>query len=129
MEAMIDSMEPFLDDSGLLGYSVARNIRKLQDGCKEYANKKVEIVKKYGEKELDSDGNETGNFIVKETAEGFKEAAEELDKFGLIEHEVELFKIPISEAMGKMTGRQILELGFMFEDVDNAHNNDTIPTS
>lgn len=129
MEAMINTMEPFLDDSELLGYAVARNIRKLQDGCKEYINKKVEIVKKYGEKELDADGNETGGFIVKETDEGFKQAAEELDKFGSIEHEVELFKIPISEVVGKMTGRQILELDFMFEDVDNAQHNDTLPAS
>lgn len=128
METMINLLEPFLDDSELLGYAAARNIRKLQDGCKEYINKKVEIVKKYGEKELDADGNETGGFVVKETAEGFKQAAEELDKFGNIEHEVELFKIPISEAMGKMTGRQILELGFMFED-DHAQDNNTLPTS
>lgn len=116
MEAMTSMLEPFLDRIDLIGYAAARNIRKLQDESKDYLQKKQEIVKKYGEKELDENGNETGNIVVRETDEGFAEAAAILDEFGNIEHEVDIFQVPMKEAIDRLTGREMLALDFLFTD-------------
>lgn len=121
MEAMMNQLEPYLERADVIGYAAARNVRKLRDGCQEYLTKKQELVMKYGTEAMDEDGNPTGQWSIKQGQEGYEQAAEILETLANFEDEVELFKLPMEKAIGLLSGKEILSLGFMFEeDEDDA---------
>lgn len=115
MERMMSALEPLLGRTDLVGYAAARNTRMLSAECAEYMQRRDELIEKYGEPELDEDGNPTGHTMLKIDSPEFAQYASEIEQWALIEHEPEIFKLPASEAVGAMSGSQLLELEWMFD--------------
>lgn len=114
----LNSLESFLERNDIIGYAAARNTRYLRNCATEYEQIHNDLIVKYGSPELDDDGNETGRSFIDMKDPSFKQFKMELTTFSNIEHEVTIFKIPYSEVIGKLTGSEILEIDWMFEDSD-----------
>lgn len=119
MDIYINSLNAFLDRSDIIGYAAARNVRILSASLSEYYSKRDELIKKYGELELDKDGNHTGRYFLTPDSSNFKTYIQDITPFSIIKHEVTIFKIPYSEVIGKLTGSEILEIDWMLDDSDN----------
>lgn len=116
MEHMVNLLSNHLERTDKIGYAAARNTRILQNAALEYLQRREQLVNKYGETELDESGRPTGRKMLKFTSPAFKDFAEELEEYALIEHDVDLFKIPYDEAIGKLSGSELLSIDFIFEE-------------
>ena len=116
MEQMIGSLAKQLDRKDVIGYAAARNTRILREEISEYAKLRDELVVKYGEPDLDDDGNPTGSVSLSFTSPKFADFSDELSRFATIEHEPNLFKLKFEEAIGQLSGSELLELEWMFEE-------------
>lgn len=116
MEVMLKSLKPLLERRDIIGYAAARNSRVLRDELTEFHAKRDELVLKYGESETDEDGNPTGQFYISVASPKFSEFVDAISVFDSLEHEPNLFKIKYDEAIGKLTGTELLECEWMFED-------------
>lgn len=113
MFQMINSLNDLLDRKDLIGYAAARNTRLLTNECAEFIKRRDELIQEYGEPVRDENGNTTGDMKVSMTSPCFSKFVDELEKFGEIKHEVNIFTIPESEVIGSLSGREILELEWM----------------
>lgn len=116
MEQMINSLEPLLDHTDIIGYAAARNTRILTNEIQEYIARREELVAKYGEEVLDDDGNPTGQIQLRFDSPKFKDYSDEIIEWAEIEHEPPIYKIPTEKCIGILSGRQMLEIGWMLED-------------
>ena len=116
MENMAGTLRKHLDRQDVIGYAAARNTRILANELQEYTATRNRLVQKYGVEELDEDGAPTGVVEVRFDSEEFPKFLEELDGFAKIEHDPPLFKIKYEEAIGRLTGTELLEIEWMFED-------------
>ena len=116
MEQMAGALRKHLDRKDIIGDAAARNTRILTNELQEYTSIRNDLVKKYGTAETDENGAPTGVVEVKFDSEEFPKFVEELDSFARIEHEPEIFKIKYEEAIGKISGTELLEIEWMFED-------------
>lgn len=116
MERMIDALSKHLERTDKIGYAAARNTRILSNASVEYYQRRESLINKYGEVELDESGKPTGRKVLNFTSPNFGDFAAELEEYALIEHDVELFRIPFSEAEGKLSGGDLLRIDWMFED-------------
>lgn len=116
MFGMLQSLEPVLECSGMVGYAAARNTRLLRQACAEYLAKQEELVNELGEPEMDGNGLPTGRVVITPASPNFGEFIESLGRYADIEHDFEPFRIPIGEAIGMLTGTQMLSLDWMLED-------------
>ena len=116
MEQMLASLQKHLDRGDMIGYAAARNTRVLEGELVEYFAKRNELAVKYGEPEKDGEGNETGRVSIQPMSDNFVLFIEELGKFAEIEHEPNLFKIDYAEAIGNLSGSELLDIDWMFED-------------
>lgn len=114
MDAMIQSLRPHLGRRDVIGYAAARNTRVLTDAACEYLMRKDEVVREHGIAEMDADGNPTGRFVM--DVAGNEDAMRELEEWGAIEHEADLFTLKYDEAIGKLSGQELLSIDWMFED-------------
>ena len=116
MEHMVNTLVPFLGRTDKIGYAAARNTRILRDETREYVNRREELVGKYGKPQIGEDGNPTGLTELRFDSPEFPEYAKEIEEWALIEHEPNLFKLKYEEAIGKLSGTELLEIDWMFED-------------
>ena len=116
MENMAGSLQKHLDRVDLIGYAAARNTRILRDELREYFGKREELVLKHGKPEVDEEGCETGKVVVPFDSPEFTAFLKELDPFAAIEHEPNLMKLKYGQAIGQLSGKELLELDWMFED-------------
>lgn len=116
MEHMIASLEPLLDRTDKIGYAAARNTRILRTEAQEYFARRDKLIQKYGTEKLDKDGNPTGMSEIRIGSPEFEQYANEIQEWALIEHEPELFVLDYEEAIGKLSGAQLLDIDWMFED-------------
>ncbi|WP_165170707.1 hypothetical protein [Adlercreutzia sp. ZJ242] len=116
MEQMLDAVEHHLDRRDVIGYAAARNSRILRDELREYLKVRDELVMKYGEADVDEKGNPIGSVSLQVTSEKFPDFLDEIGRFSTIEHEPDLFKLKYDEAIGQLSGKELLELEWMFED-------------
>lgn len=77
---------------------------------------KNDLIIKYGTKEVDGDGKETGNVIIKPDNERINDFLEEMERYSTIEHDVNLFQLNYADAIGQLSGKELLDLDFMFKD-------------
>ena len=116
MERMMGSLEPLLERTDKIGYAAARNTRILKDETREYMSRREELVFKYGEDELDDEGNPTGRTMLALDSENFQKYAEEIQEWAYIEHAPGIFKLKYEDVIGKLTGAEILSIDWMLED-------------
>lgn len=122
MQEYIDRLKPLLERRDSIGYAAARNTRILLNESQEFSSYRDELVMKYGEKQLDENGQETGEVSLKVTSPNFRQFVEELTPYAERSHEVNIYKLPISDAIGVLTGQEILDLEWMFEEIDDGDN-------
>lgn len=116
MEACILALDPYLDRTDIIGFAAARAVKKLQEGCAEFLAKKQQLLEEYGEPDLDGEGNCLGTWSISPGSEGYGKVFDELSEYAVLTHYVDLPTLPVSEAKGVLSGREILSLGFLFED-------------
>ena len=116
MEQMLESLRKHLDRVDIIGYAAARNTRILGDEINEYRHMRNRLIEKYGEPVLDDNGEQTGYMQVLPNSESFGEFANELEKIGSIESNPSLLRIPFREAIGVLSGTELLEIDWMFEE-------------
>ena len=116
MERMIDSLEPLLERTDKVGYAAARNTRILRNEIQEYLTRRDELIYKYGEQEVDEDGNQTGRTMLALESENFEKYADEIQEWAYIEHSPDVFKLKYEDVIGKLTGAEILSIDWMLED-------------
>lgn len=110
MEQMLEAATGQLGRRDLIGYAAARNVRLLDGELTEYMERRDALLAEHGEE----DGE--GGFFLTAGSPGFPAFAEALGPFASVEHEFEPFRIPYAEAIGQLTGEELLELDWMFED-------------
>lgn len=116
MDQMLTALEPLLEYRDVIGYAAARNTRILKNELKEYASVRDELVMKYGKPDIGEDGNPTGSVSLSVESENFQQFLEELERFAQIKHEPKLFKLKFEEAIGKVSGSELLAVEWMFEE-------------
>lgn len=98
-----------LEEKGMLGYAIARNRKRLNDECKEYNEKREELLKEFG-----SDiGN--GQYQVKpDKVDAFLEALKPYSEL-----EVDVAVMTVSQDVfcsGNLTSSQMFALDWMVEE-------------
>ena len=105
----ITQMMADINESGKLGFTIAKNMRKLADELKEYDAKRNELIEKYGAALGD------GRFsFSKENAAKFQEEMEEYDGI-----EFEFSPMTVSEEVfcgGNLNSAQMYTLMWMVEE-------------
>lgn len=109
MDNRLKSLESLLDHMDMVGYVAARNYRRIEDQNKEYQRQKEELIKKYGREE-------NGGIRISPEMPEWDSFVSELMPFAEIKHEVEIYTMPMNEAAGLITGREIIECGWMFTE-------------
>lgn len=118
MEQMLMSLEPLLERRDIVGYAAARNTRVLRSEALEYLKRRDELIAQYGEPELGDDGLPTGRTQLRIGSDAHKAFCREIEMYANIKHRPNLFKIAYADAIGKMTGNEILACEWMLIDGD-----------
>lgn len=120
MHQMLLSLEPLLERRDIVGYAAARNTRVLQAEAMEYLKRRDELIEKYGEPEFADNGTPTGRQQLQIGSDAYKRFMDDLALYSNIKHRPLLFKIPYEEAIGKMSGTEILACEWMLVDGGDA---------
>lgn len=110
------SLETLLSHRDKIGYIAARNYRILSDSLTEYTAFKTSLIEKYGEVDKNEAGVETGTISLGFNSPNFKAFCDEMVPFNEIEHEVDLMIAKYEDAIGCLTGEELLRADWMFED-------------
>ena len=116
MALRLCQLDQLLDRTDLIGYAAARNARVLSQACGEYLRMQERLVCELGVPEADEEGRETGAMRLDFDSPSFAEFRRSMDEIAPVESDVEVFRIPAAEAIGKLSGKQLLDLGWMFEE-------------
>ncbi len=116
MDEMRRQLQPLMSYRDKIGYLAARNYRKLMDALTEYDTFRDALIAKYGEPDRDESGAELPTVSLNIRSPQFQEFRDELTPFGRIEHEVELMMGQYKDAIGTLTGEEILRIDWMLDD-------------
>lgn len=116
MAMMLDQLEPLLERTDIIGYAAARNTRILRSEAAEYLERQSELISRLGEDELDAEGNPTGRIGIQVGTEAFEQYVNELSEWASYKGDPQLYTIPMNEAIGKISGSQLLDLEWMFSE-------------
>lgn len=116
MEAMLASLEKHLDRRDMIGYAAARNTRLLRDELVEFMTLREKLVIEHGDIEEDGDGAPTGKSVISQQSPGFVDFMAEYMPLCEIEHDFQPFTIPYEEAIGNISGTELLEIDWMFHE-------------
>lgn len=116
MNEMLRQLRPILSHRDKIGYIAARNYRILDDCLTEFQVFRDELIKKYGEVDKDENGNELPTISINVGSPNFKRFCDELEPFNNMEHEVDLMTAKFEDAIGCLSGEEILGIDWMLED-------------
>lgn len=116
MVELLHRLEPLLSHRDKIGYIAARNYRILSNCLIEYDAFKRSLVEKYGEPDKNEAGVELGTISIKIDSPNFKMFCDEMAPFNEMEHEVEIMMGKYEDAIGCLTGDEILSADWMLED-------------
>lgn len=117
LSEMLEAAQNYIDRKDIIGYAAARNVRRLKDDVLvEFNEKKNALLSEYGDSYLDSNGNPTGGVYINSDNPNYSKFMEEYSKFSEIEHDFDIFKIKFDNAINNLTGSELLEIDWMFED-------------
>lgn len=114
MHEYIDSLSQCLDCTGILGYAIARNYRKLQEEAADYLQMYNNAIMKFGEETTLPDGSKTYTLNIQ--SEQYAKFIAEIEPLSTVEHNVAIMCVPYKEAINKLSAKQILSLDFMLRD-------------
>lgn len=114
MERMVDALSPLLPRADLIGYAAARNTRLLRSAAAEYYGMRERLIAKHGEPFVDGSG--VRRMRIGPDSPNVEAYKADIAEFQRISHEVELYRIPSTEAVGKLSGSELLDTYFMFYD-------------
>ncbi len=114
MLSMVNGLKPILSHRDKIGYVAARNYRMLSECLAEYETFRNSLIEKYGEKITDENGHTTLGISVDSAS--FKTFCDEMTPYNEMEHEVELMIAKYDDAIGCLTGEEILTIDWMLED-------------
>lgn len=115
MVAMLQQLQPLLSHKDMFGYVAARNTRILSECLTEYDQTRKDLIERFGTETTDTNTGITSCAIKIGTSE-FKSFCEALEPFNKIEHEVELMTMKYNDAIGVLSGEEILAIDWMLED-------------
>ena len=104
-----------LDNVGIVGYTAARNYRVLHEAVEPFLTQRNRLIMKYGEEQYDEDGN-VNDYVVDTKSPSFAEFAASYEEIAKVEVEVEIYTLPEEKAIDAISGKQLLQLGWMFEN-------------
>lgn len=113
---MMSELEAHLDKKDIIGYACARNYRKISLEIEDFIRKREELFMKYGSKDVDDNGNFLGSYSIDQNSEELKLFKEEIGKYVDLECEVDIMMVKFTDAIGVLSGRELIGLDFMFED-------------
>lgn len=116
MEAMISQLEPLLERKDILGYLAARNTRALRENLTEYVDHKNSLVQKYGKHDVDENGNELPTISIFPGYENWDKYVAEIRDIMVVEQVFTPVTTSYKDALGVLTGQQLLDLDWMFRD-------------
>lgn len=114
MAGMLNELRPILSRRDKIGYVAARNYRVLAECLTEYETFRNSLIEKYGEETTDERGNPT--ISIKVDSPNFKAFCDEMTPFNEMEHGVELMMAKYTDAIGCLSGEEILGIDWMLED-------------
>lgn len=115
MAGMLAKLQPILSHRDKIGYVAARNYRVLSECLTEYEAFRNSLIEKYGEEITDEKSGRT-TIGVKVDSPAFSAFCDEMAPFNEMEHEVELMTAKYTEAIGCLTGEEILGIDWMLKD-------------
>lgn len=100
-----------LNETGKLGYAIAKNRRKLSEELSEYMGIRDSLVKKYGEEDKANPSN------YKFTNETAKQLQDELSEYDTLSCDVDIMKVaPCDVYDSSLTSQQLFGLDWMIDD-------------
>ena len=114
MAVMRNQLQPLLSHRDKIGYVAARNYRMLSECLVEYNTFRNSLIEKYGEEGKNEDGQPV--LQIKMDSPNFKQFCDELAPFNEMEHTVELMTAKYEDAIGCLSGEEILAVDWMLED-------------
>lgn len=115
MENMLNSLQPFIGRSDVVGYVAARNIRSLRGELEDYFVMKDKLITELGSEELDDAGNKTGNVSIAVGTKEFDAFMEKMEPIGKTRCYPTLFKLNAEECIDRLSGKQMLEFEWMID--------------
>ena len=116
MVLMLQSLKTVLSHRDKIGYVAARNYRVISEALTEYNAFKRDLIAKYGDVEKDEAGRETGIVSISIASPNFKQFSDEMAPINEISQEIELMTAKFEEAIGTLSGEEILQLDWMLVD-------------
>lgn len=116
MSTYVSMLEPLLERDDILGYIAARNIRAFREALTEFQEFKEEGIRKYGHHDVDENGDELPTISLYPGDEHWDEYAASMNEIMQVEQDVNIVTTSYENAIGKLTGQQILDLDWMFTD-------------
>lgn len=110
-EQMLNSLAVLskLEETGMLGFAIARNRKKLSEECKEYSEKRDELLKEFG--------TDVGNGQFQLTTDKVADFIEALKPYGELEFDVPVMTVSQDVfCSGSLTSSQMLILDWMVEE-------------
>lgn len=114
--AMQQSLKPLLQLRDKLGFIAARNTRTIENALTEYEDFKNDLIKKYGEPDYDKNGNKLTTISIKVSSPNFTDFCNELESLNNIEQEVDIMTTKYADAIGVLSGEEMLGVDWMLED-------------
>ncbi len=116
MESMLNSLKPLLSRRDKIGYIAARNTGILSNTLIEYFKFKYELLEKYGEVDKEGTDNNCPTMSITPDSTNFDIFIKEFEEIATIEQDVEILTLPYKEAIGNLSGEEILKLDWMFTE-------------
>ena len=118
LENMLASLSSVIDRTDVIGYTAAKNTLAIQGAITAYIETRDRLIEKYGDQETDANGVPTGRMHIDPSMDDFPAFLEELQQIATRESKVTVETLPYAEAIGKISGTQLLALDWMFEEGD-----------
>ena len=113
MDHMRDTLRPLLEMRNICGYAAARNFRLLSNELVEYDQMKRELVMELGTPET-KEGEPTDCWYI--PPEKAEEYMQRMGVYGETRHDPKLMNVKWADAMGKLSGNEMLAVEWMLED-------------
>jgi hypothetical protein len=111
----LETLQPLLQRRDLIGYAAAVNAHRIGDAIGAYMRIRSDLINEHGVPRTDEDGNIVGYSVIVGTQE-HAEFQRELAEVAGITQDVEIMTVPLERACGELSGDELLQTWWMFEE-------------